>query len=158
MKSNPQFSVDQFMEECKNGKYSGRDVVKQEPGVAAKKVDMTKKYNFDENSAQNQEAFKKRILNPEKTDNDPKKTRWVADGFTNSVKENLPILGTKPKNFKKKLNTLGSITAIISKPPPIKDDSNIDRLIQTIMASKRTPNQLAAFLGINVKLIRLISH
>jgi hypothetical protein len=92
MKSNPQFNCDQFLEECKNGKYSGRDVVKQEPGVPAKKVDMTKKYNFDENSAQNQEAFKKRILNPEKTDSDPKKTRWVADGFTNAAKENLPML------------------------------------------------------------------
>jgi len=32
----------------------------------------------------------KSVLNPEKNDN-LKKTRWVADGFVNMAKENLPI-------------------------------------------------------------------
>lgn len=57
MKTQPSFNVAEFMQECKNGKYSAKDVVKQEPGVAAKKVDMTKKYNFDENSGEAQNAF-----------------------------------------------------------------------------------------------------
>jgi hypothetical protein len=57
------------------------------------------------------------------------------------AKENLPI-AVKNTNKRpiKKLNTVGSITQLISKPPLIKDDANIDRLIQTIMASKRSPH------------------
>ena len=86
-----------------------------------------------------------------------KKIKWVADGFTNLVRENLPIPIPQPKHTKKrKLHTIQSITQLITKPPAIKDDANIDRLIQTIMASKRSPHQLALFLGINIKLIRLI--
>ena len=108
-------------------------------------------------STKAQEAYKKNILNPEQTNHDPRKQKWVSDGFTNMTKENL-LIPQRQQIKRKKLNTIGSITSIISKPSQIKDDANIDRLIQTIMASKRNPFQLAAFLGINVKVIRLICH
>ena len=41
-----------------------------------------------------------------------KKTKWVADGFTNMTKENLPI-PQRTMQKRKKLNTIGSITSII---------------------------------------------
>lgn len=77
------------------------------------KRDSLSRFNFDENPKEAQDAFMKTVLNPEKNDN-IKKTKWVADGFTTLAKENLPI-PSKTKN-RKKLNTVSSITAIINKP------------------------------------------
>ena len=120
------------------------------------KRDSLSRYNYNEGVEEAQDAYSKNVLNPEKNDN-IKKTKFVADSFVTMAKENLPL---PQKNTKKgkKLNTISSITCLISKPPVIKDDANIDRLIQTIQASKRSPQQLATFLGINVKVIRLIQH
>jgi len=43
----------------------------------SKKRESLSKFGFDEGSNEAQEAYKKNILNPEQTNHDPRKQKWV---------------------------------------------------------------------------------
>ena len=62
-------------------------------------------------SKEAQELYLKQVLNPEKTDQPPKKQKWVGESMKQLTRDNLPV----PKITKpiKRLNTVRSISASI---------------------------------------------
>jgi hypothetical protein len=97
--SDPQgFKMEAFIADIKKGMYtSGKIQIKNEDNQKmtdqeTKKRDPLNRFGFDEGSVEAQAAYKKNILNPETMPLDQnRRTKWVADGFTNMTKENLPI-------------------------------------------------------------------